>query len=980
MLFADNPTLPGLSRRRRSAMMLAICWLAVSSTLWAGGPRWVTGLPYFNQEGVPIVWYTNQPRYFTDPGDLSSTVNHAAADAIVAAAAGVWNIPTSSLVLSYGGTLDEHVSGANVYPTSAGLVFPADVQSSNYLAKQIAVVYDHDGSITDLLLGSGASDPSSCRQNAVTESVDSIVPAGFIDHAILVLNGRCTGPAPEQQLQMQYQLMRAFGRVLGLGWSQTNDNVFTGGPQPTYNQAMNWPVMHPIDVICGPYTYQCMPQPFTLRPDDISALAGLYYIDQGQAPAGKTDSLYRANRIEGQVVFPTQQGMRGVNVVARRWSQYTDTSQEESWYTASSVSGFRFKRKTGNAVMGTDSSVIGSMGSTNGYYEGYYDLTRIPMLPGDWQNVFVEIEPINPLYTGQYAVGPYVDNAVAPSGADSPQLAYVLPSYRFTYQPLPTLNPANSCNQGSVGTEAAPAAIGSSGWWTGLLCGSGSTAWSLLAVKGDRTLTLEVTAEDEQGFATFAKAMPVIGLWNAADPTGSLPTIAASTEAFNSRAAGTTALAIQSTQPTQLRMAIADARGDRRPDYAYQARVLYADSITPATVGAAGGVVAIAGTGFRPGNTVTVNGIAATVSSWSATTIIATVPSLRTLGSSSALLADVTVTDLVTGGTTVMTRALTYGTPVPSLNVLTAPSGTIVIGQTAAIPFAVRAIAADGITPIVGQSITFTASGGAVKFGACGAAVCTLPTDASGSASTAVTPLAPGVITVSATGLAGTATVSFTAATQVRTATAANPIEYVAANAVTTWTPQVNLADNIASTTGVIVNWQAVSGPITVSPVQTIANTQGSAQTIATVGPLAAGAQSVAAACAWSTVCATFTTQGVDPADLRLVVTSGAGQSVHAADTLAPIVMQVTDAAGDPVAGAVVQIHQTVDAWQMVCPDRGRCPVAPVYGSSASSVTSDANGLITVSPMQVPGVAEVTNIAAATGTQGFISLAVQKQP
>ncbi len=143
-----------------------------------------------------------------------------------------------------------------------GPVFPADVQSSNYAAIQIAVIYDSDGSVTDMLLGGGASSPAECRQNAVTESVDSIVPSGVIQHAILVLNGRCTGPAPEQQLQMQYQLERAFGRVLGIGWSQTNDNVFTQTPQPTPIQALHWPIMHPIDIVCGAYTYQCLPQPF----------------------------------------------------------------------------------------------------------------------------------------------------------------------------------------------------------------------------------------------------------------------------------------------------------------------------------------------------------------------------------------------------------------------------------------------------------------------------------------------------------------------------------------------------------------------------------------------------------------------------------------------------------------------------------------------------------------------------------------------
>ena len=168
----------------------------------------------------------------------------------------------------------------------SGLIFPADVQSSNYAAMQIAVIYDSDGSVTDLLLGNGASDPTSCLQNGVTESVDSIVPAGYIEHAVLVLNGRCTGAAPEQQMQLQYQLMRAFGRVLGLGWSQTNDNVFTGSPQPTYNQAMHWPVMHPIDILCGPYTYQCMPQPFTLRPDDL-ACAGDAVLHRSGGSAGR---------------------------------------------------------------------------------------------------------------------------------------------------------------------------------------------------------------------------------------------------------------------------------------------------------------------------------------------------------------------------------------------------------------------------------------------------------------------------------------------------------------------------------------------------------------------------------------------------------------------------------------------------------------------------------------------------------------------
>jgi IPT/TIG domain len=954
-------------------------WLA-TGTLWAGGPRWVTGPPYFTTAGVPVVWYTNSPLYFTDPGDLSATVNHAAADALVAAAANVWNVPSDSLVLAQGGSLAEHVSGANTFLGSSGLIFPADVQGSNYATIQIAVIYDRDGSVTDLLLGNGASDPTSCLQNGVTESVDSIVPAGFIQHALLVLNGRCTGSDPGQQMQLQYQLMRAFGRVLGLGWSQTNDNVFTGMPQASFGQAMNWPVMHPIDIICGRYTYQCMPQPFTLRADDLSALAELYYINQGQAPAGKIDSLLNANQLYGKLQFPSGQGMQGVNVVARRWEQYTPASAIEDWYSVSAVSGAVFRQSNGNPVTGADNSFAGSQGMQGEDHEGWYNLQRVPMLPGDWQNVFLETEPINPLYTGQYAVGPYAVNTVDPSGTDPAVEGEVLPSYRETWIVFSPNGPANSCNTAADGVEAAPAAVNTQGWWQGTLCGYGHTAWSSLSVKGNRSLTLEVTAEDEQGFASTAKAMPVIGLWNATDPLGSLPGVAGTGEAFNGATTGMTSLNTSFTQPDQLRMVIADQRGDGRPDFNYQARVLYADSLAPAAVSSAGGTITITGMGFRTGNAVLVNGVSANVLSWSANTIVATAPSLHVLGSTAALVANVTVEDLSTGGTTVMSRALSYAAPAPTLSLLSAPSGTVVLAQQAAVPFAVKVLGADGVTPVVGEAVTFSAATGVVQFAACGASECTLSTNSSGIASTLVAPESSGAITLQATGVDGTAVVSFTALAEVRTVTAVQPVEYIAAGAVVQWSPQLAVADTIFSTTGSPVNWQVLSGSVVVSPVQSQVSVAGTAQTLAVAGPLSPGAQALFSGCAWTTVCAMFTAQGVDSADLRLVVVGGGGQVVAASGTLTPVVLQVTDTAGDPVAGAVVMVYQTVNEWQIPCPDRGRCPNPPVLASSSSSVTSDANGVVTITPQQLPGVAGTTNLAAATGTQGFLSLTLEEQP
>lgn len=962
----------------RRISVFALFGLAAGVTAHAGGPRWVTGPPYFSTSAVPVVWYTNRPLYFTDPGDLSPYVDHAAADAIVAAAAKVWNAPTANMVLSYGGSLNEHVSGANVYPGANGPVFPVDVQSGNYLVKQIAVIYDSDGSVTDMLLGSGASDPSGCRQNAVTESVDSIVPAGYIQHAVLVLNGRCTGPAVEQQ--MQYQLMRAFGRILGLGWSQVNDNVFTGTPQPTAIEALNWPIMHPIDIICGPYTYQCLPQPFTLRADDLSALAMLYPIAQGQAPPGKTDSLYLAHEIQGFVYFPTGQGMQGVNVTVRRWHQYV--ALPEAWQTASAVSGAMFKGAAGNPVTGTPATAAGSSGTSSLVYEGFYEIFRIPMLDGTWDSDVLDTEPINPLYVGQYSVGPYVAQQVEPSGKNNEFDTNIMRSYQLVMRQ--NLNPAiaaDSCNTASDGLEAVPATIASQGWWTGLLCSYGHAVWSSLSIKANRSFTIEATAQDENGFATMAKAMPVIGVWNATDALKTLPSVASAPTAFNGTAYGTTSLTVQVSQASQLRVAIADQRGDGRPDFGYQGRILYADSISPSNISAQGGTVTITGLGFRAGNVVSVNGVAATVTSWTANSIVAAVPSLRALGQSTAITANVAVTDPSTRGTTVMTGALNYAAPAPSLNLVTAPSGTMFGGDTAAVPFAVRALAADGITPMANQLVSFTASGdGGVQFGACGGTVCSVMTDSSGMASTTVTALAAGAVTLSAAGIAGTQTASFTIATRVRMMTPVQGLLYVAAGATVVWRPEVEASDNSASTTGVVVNWQAASGGMVFSPVQSQVNGLGVAETEASIGPLAAAEQATASACAWTTVCASFAAQGVDPADWRIEVVSGAGQSVGAESVLAPVLLRVTDAAGDSVAGAAVEIHQTIDAWQGPCPDRGRCPVPPDDSAQVLSATSDIDGLITVVPLQLAGVAEVTNLVAATGTQGFVSLSLQKQP
>jgi hypothetical protein len=51
-----------------------------------------------------------------------------------------------------------------------------------------------------------------------------------------------------------------------------------------------------------------------------------------------------------------------------------------------------------------------------------------------------------------------------------------------------------------------------------------------------------------------------------------------------------------------------------------------------------------------------------------------------------------------------------------------------------------------------------------------------------------------------------------------------------------------------------------------------------------------------------------------------------------------------------------------------------------VLASNQASAVTDANGLISIVPLQVASAPQVVNIAVATGTSGFLSLSLVKTP
>ncbi len=752
--------------RSARASGLAKAWWMVAMLLCllpyaeASGPRYVTGPPFFTgPAGVAVGWKQVNLTYFTDPGDLSASVNHQAADALVAAAANVWNLPVANITIGRGGALGEHVSGLNTYLDASGMVFPADVMSTNAAAIPIAVIYDADGSVTDTLLGAGASLPSGCRQNAVTESVDGFDPTGYILHAVIVVNGRCTGAAPQMQLQLQYQLVRVFGRVLGLAWSQTNDNVFTGATTPTYAQELHWPIMHPIDIVCGGYTYQCLPNPFQLRPDDVASMVLVYPVTQSTAAAGKQGSLAMAVGLVGQVTFPTGQGMAGVNVLVRR--QDMGTLVADSWYESSAVTGTTFRRAGVSPLLTAATDAPGSMGTLDQGQLGNFDLAYLPVPNGEYsQNLMVTTEPVNPLYIGEHSVGPYAPGMVAPSGT-APAVPTVFGVYVGGNGTVNVVVPtaAAKCGDGADGTMSMPAQAAVSGWWNGLLCGYGHASYVSADVKPGRTFTVEVTALDEQGLPTTTKAMPVIGVYAPTDGVSDSPSVGAAASAFQGMGTGMTTVQGATGQLSNVRIGIADERGDGRPDFAYQARLFYADSVTPSRIAPAGGQMTISGSGFRTGNAVLINGVAVTVASWTSSVIVVDVPAMAITQANDKIGVDVTVWDRTTGATSTITAALTYdsSSSLPkAMRLISVQQASMYVGDLATTPFAVQIVAADGVTPVVGESVVFSAGTGKVRYAACGEATCAVRTDVNGMASSSVTPTSAGTITLQASdGLLG---------------------------------------------------------------------------------------------------------------------------------------------------------------------------------------------------------------------------------
>jgi hypothetical protein len=964
--------------RRLTISVLGLSLFLAPSCVLAGGPKYVAGTSFFNAAvlGQPVHWASGQVNYYVDRSPLNGSVTNQQATAMVDAAAALWSaVPTAGVTLTDMGPLNEDVNGSNIQVNSSGqITAPADVTpaATNY---PLGVIYDSDGSVINAIFGATTNQPDSCQNNGVYVWMDNLNPDATIAHGIIILNGLCATNANLLEM-MSYELERAFGRILGLDYSQVNPGALTNGET---GGTLGWPVMQPLSGVCGASGGACIPDPTVLRYDDIAALNRIYPITAQNLSSFPGKQITAANTIsiQGTVSFRSGYGMQGVNVVARPLDANGNLLYQ---YTVSFVSGAYSNGNHGNPVTGWDDAngnPLTMWGSSDASLQGFFDLSGIPLPPGATNaDYHVTFEAINPLYIDDASVGAYAQGQVNPLGTLG---AISVPNMSAGSVQTVNVTVSDSAVGGfndAIGAQAQPRPMPTGGLWCGRLSQVGQSDWFTFPVRGNRIFTVVTQALDETGAPSDSKAMPSIGIWDAFDPVGA--TAVGAAPGLNGLATGETWLRVATNGDDIVRVAVADLRGDGRPDYAYNGWVLYADTVSPAHLPASGGPVTIQGMGFRLADTVLVGGQAALVTSISPNQITAIAPPAAAGVTGSV---DVEVDDLPTFYVAaVIPSGVSYDSGTgDALTLVTAPMNTVPIGVP--IPFTVTALSST-LAPAGGVTVIYTVTSGSATL-ACGLPVCSVTVAGDGRATMNVTAVnnSWSIVTASLTN-GSSLEAQFVGGTP-PTLAVLTPQLSLAAGATFTWTVQALVLSNGVPVANQSVAWQTVqgSGITAQGPTAALTNSSGIATNTLTAGPLAEGQTASINACLNGTSqCVAFTAYGARPEYALLEAVSGTSQSLAASGTPRQIALRLLDMDGNPIAGGTVALYQALYAWSPPCAPNTVCTQGALLATQASTATSAIDGTVIFMPASLPGVATNLLGLAASGNTATVNIVIEQNP
>jgi hypothetical protein len=396
-------------------------------------------------------------------------------------------------------------------------------------------------------------------------------------------------------------------------------------------------------------------------------------------------------------------------------------------------------------------------------------------------------------------------------------------------------------------------------------------------------------------------------MWNGTDVDG-IPPVAGTPQPFNGSVVDLTTLPVLTTADGEVRLGIADLRGDGRPDYLYRGRVLYAETVAPTRLSSTGGPIVINGIGFRPNSVVTVNSIAATVTSVSPTQITAIAPPASEGVTGNVL---VQVQDPQTLGVAIIADGLSYGAQNgDELAIVTAPANTVAVGVP--LPFTVKAMNWNNQFPATGLTVNYTVTSGSAALG-CGQTTCSVETAGDGIATIMVSATSNSLARVTASLTNGANIVTEFTGGVPSAICAITPNLFLAIGATAQWTPQGLVSNNGVRASGAVVTWTPSASGVSVPTTDSLSSNDGVVTQQIIAGPLSAGDVIPVKACLENeTTCAQFTVIAVHTQTAQLIPQSGTSQSIAASANFSPVTLKVTDAVGHPMAGAVVTFYETL--------------------------------------------------------------------
>ncbi len=99
-----------------------------------------------------------------------------------------------------------------------------------------------------------------------------------------------------------------------------------------------------------------------------------------------------------------------------------------------------------------------------------------------------------------------------------------------------------------------------------------------------------------------------------------------------------------------------------------------------------------------------------------------------------------------------------------------------------------------------------------------------------------------------------------------------------------------------------------------------------------------------------------------------------------ASQAFTPVTLEVTDPAGDPMAGAVVTFYETLDASTPPCSAEATCPPAPLIEQQSVQTISASDGTVILNPIASPGQAVRLYVTAVTGSSALLNFELEQYP